>query len=75
VSRPGAQKSGPSTGATTFAKVREKLKPVYTEPGQARIQALLMVGRSFSAGWKNTDITAMQLFEELCVQFHMRRAD
>ena len=56
--------------AATSAKTREKPKPVYAEPGQARIQALRMVWPIACRRLEEfPNINAMQLFEELCVQF------
>jgi hypothetical protein len=60
----------PPATAAMPAKTPDRPKPVYAEPGQARIQALRMVWpiacrrlEEFPA------ISAMQLFEELCIQF------
>jgi hypothetical protein len=51
-------------------KLQEKSQPVYAEPGKARIQALgtawPIVCRRLEA---LPNINAMQLFEELCIQF------
>ena len=56
--------------AATSPKTREKPKPVYAEPGQARIQALRMVWPIACRRLEEfPNINAMQLFEELCVQF------
>jgi hypothetical protein len=56
--------------AAASAKTREKPKPVYAEPGQARIQALRMVWPIACRRLEEfPNINAMQLFEELCVQF------
>lgn len=60
----------PSSVAVTPAITPEKPKPVYAEPGHARIQAL-------RAAWpivcrrleEFPNINAMQLFDELCIQF------
>jgi hypothetical protein len=52
------------------AKLQSKTQPVYASPGNARIQALRMawpiVARRLD-GMPN--ISAMQLFDELCIQF------
>jgi hypothetical protein len=57
-------------GAKTSAKLQKKPQVVYAAPGHARIQALRMawpiVARRLE-GMPN--ISAMQLFDELCVQF------
>ncbi|ESX09206.1 hypothetical protein X767_32935 [Mesorhizobium sp. LSJC264A00] len=50
--------------------MQEKPKPVYAEPGQARVQALRMVWPIVSRRLEEfPNINATQLFEELCVQF------
>ncbi|MBV8744937.1 MAG: transposase family protein [Xanthobacteraceae bacterium] len=55
---------------TPAAKMQERPKPVYAEPGQARIQALRMVWPIVCRRLEEfPTINAMQLFEELCVQF------
>jgi hypothetical protein len=60
----------PPAPAVTSAKTREKPKPVYAEPGQARVQALRMVWPIVCRRLEEfPNINAMQLFEELCVQF------
>lgn len=60
----------PATPVATSAKVPEKPKPVYAEPGQARVQALRMVWPIVCRRLEEfPTINAMQLFEELCVQF------
>ena len=55
------------------AKLQRKPRPVYAAPGNARIQALRMawpiVARRLE-GMPN--ISAMQLFDELCIQFPAR---
>jgi hypothetical protein len=52
------------------AVAASKPKPVYAEPGQARIQALRMVWPIVCRRLEEfPTINAMQLFEELCVQF------
>ena len=60
----------PPAPAVTSAQTREKPKPVYAEPGQARVQALRMVWPIVCRRLEEfPNINAMQLFEELCVQF------
>ncbi len=60
----------PATPAATAAKLQPKPKPVYAEPGQARIQALRMVWPIVCRRLEEfPNINATQLFEELCVQF------
>ncbi|UVK48862.1 transposase family protein (plasmid) [Mesorhizobium sp. AR07] len=60
----------PPTPAATAAKMQEKPKPVYAEPGQARVQALRMVWPIVCRRLEEfPNINAAQLFEELCVQF------
>lgn len=60
----------PPTPAATAAKMQEKPKPVYAEPGQARVQALRMVWPIVCRRLEEfPNINATQLFEELCVQF------
>jgi hypothetical protein len=60
----------PPSPAVAASKTREKPKPVYAEPGQARIQALRMVWPIVCRRLEEfPTINAMQLFEELCVQF------
>ncbi len=50
----------------------DKPKPVYAEPGQARIQALRMVWPIACRRLEEfPNINAMQLFEELCVSFQV----
>jgi hypothetical protein len=59
--------------AKMAAKLQRKPRPVYAAPGNARIQALRMawpiVARRLE-GMPN--ISAMQLFDELCIQFPAR---
>jgi hypothetical protein len=56
--------------AATPVTTPDKQKPVYAEPGQARIQALRMVWPIACRRLEEfPNINAMQLFEELCVQF------
>ncbi|WP_258598297.1 transposase family protein [Mesorhizobium sp. AR07] len=58
------------TPAAKAAKMQEKLKPVYAEPGQARVQALRMVWPIVCRRLEEfPNINATQLFEELCIQF------
>ena len=60
----------PPAPAAPPAKTPDKPKPVYAEPGQARIQALRMVWPIACRRLEEfPNINAMQLFEELCVQF------
>ncbi|BCH34944.1 transposase [Mesorhizobium sp. L-8-10] len=60
----------PPTPPVTAAKMQEKPKPVYAEPGQARVQALRMVWPIVCRRLEEfPNINATQLFEELCVQF------
>ncbi|BAB52601.1 mll6279 [Mesorhizobium japonicum MAFF 303099] len=55
---------------TPPATMQEKPKPVYAEPGQARVQALRMVWPIVCRRLEEfPNINATQLFEELCVQF------
>jgi hypothetical protein len=66
---PLSPKSEPAP-ATKSADALPKPKPIYVQPGKARIQALRtvwpIVFRRLEA---LPNINAMQLFEELCVQF------
>jgi len=58
------------TAAATSTKMQDKPKPVYAEPGQARIQALRMAWPIVCRRLEELpNINTMQLFEELCVQF------
>jgi len=60
----------PPAPAVKSAKTQEKPKPVYAEPGQARVQALRMVWPIACRRLEEfPNINAMQLFEELCIQF------
>jgi hypothetical protein len=60
----------PPTAAVQPAMTPDKPKPVYAEPGQARIQALRMVWPIACRRLEEfPTISAMQLFEELCIQF------
>ena len=62
--------ASPAATAATAAKLQEKPKPVYAEPGQARVQALRMVWPIVCRRLEEfPNINATQLFEELCVQF------
>ncbi len=55
----------PPAPAVTSAQTREKPKPVYGEPGQARVQALRMVWPIVCRRLEEfPNINAMQLFEE-----------
>jgi hypothetical protein len=69
-SNPVSQPATARIPTTTPANTREKPQPVYAEPGRARIQALRMVWpiacRRLEA---LPNINAMQLFDELCIQF------
>jgi len=50
--------------------MQEKPEPVYAEPGHARIQALRMAWPIVCRRLEEfPTINAMQLFEELCIQF------
>jgi hypothetical protein len=58
------------TAVATSAKMQEKPKPIYAEPGRARVQALRMVWPIACRRLEELpNINAMQLFEELCIQF------
>jgi hypothetical protein len=61
----------PSVPTQVSATVRtEKPQPVYAEPGHARVQALRMVWPIVSRRLEGLpNINAMQLFDELCIQF------
>ena len=62
--------AAPAATAATAAKLQEKPRPVYAEPGQARVQALRMVWPIVCRRLEEfPNINATQLFEELCVQF------
>ena len=55
---------------TASANMREKLQPVYAERGHARVQALRMVWPIVCRRLEGLpNINAMQLFDELCIQF------
>src|SRR5690242_16521032 len=52
------------------ANASERLQPLYAKPGDARVQALRMVWPIVCRRLEGLpNINAMQLFEELCVQF------
>jgi hypothetical protein len=60
----------PPTPGVADAKMQEKPTPIYAEPGRARIQALRMVWPIVCRRLEELpNINAMQLFDELCVQF------
>jgi hypothetical protein len=60
----------PHATAAAPAKASEKPKPVYAQPGHAQIPALRMVWPIACRRLEELpNINAMQLFEELCVQF------
>jgi hypothetical protein len=60
----------PPTAAAPPVTALDKPKPVYAEAGQARIQALRMVWPIACRRLEEfPNINALQLFEELCVQF------
>jgi hypothetical protein len=61
----------PATSSTpTLVKTQEKPQPVYAPPGNARIHALRMVWPIVCRRLEGLpNINAMQLFEELCIQF------
>ncbi|WP_287306811.1 DDE-type integrase/transposase/recombinase [Mesorhizobium sp.] len=60
----------PTATAAPPTKTSEKPKPVYAEPGQGRIQALRMAWPIACRRLEEfPNINAMQLFDELCVQF------
>jgi hypothetical protein len=68
-SAPAALKLAIPPAAATPATTPDKPKPVYAEPGQARIQALRMVWPIACRRLEEfPTISAMQLFKELCVQ-------
>jgi hypothetical protein len=59
-----------STTAVAVPPPPEKLKPVYAEPGQARVHALRMVWPIVCRRLESLpNINAAQLFDELCVQY------
>jgi hypothetical protein len=58
------------TPAAAAVKMPEKPKPVYADPGQARVQALRMVWPIACRRLEEfPTISAMQLFEAMCVRF------
>jgi hypothetical protein len=60
----------PSPATAISAKVPAKPEPVYAEAGRARVQALRMVWPIACRRLEELpNINAMQLFEELCIQF------
>ncbi len=60
----------PPTPVATLTKMHEKPEPAYAEPGHARIQALRMAWPIVCRRLEEfPTINAMQLFEELCIQF------
>jgi hypothetical protein len=69
IASPSAAPKIPPTAAPS-PKTSEKPRPVYAEPGQGRIQALRMAWPIACRRLEEfPNINAMQLFEELCVQF------
>jgi hypothetical protein len=69
--RPAAPESAiPTTSTSVSSKLPKRPSLVYAKRGQARIQALRMVWPIVSRRLEGLpNINAMQLFEELCVQF------
>lgn len=66
----GAQTGDPTSSCRDIREMPEKPKPVYAEPGQARVQARRMVWPIVCRRLEEfPNINAMQLFEELCVRF------
>jgi hypothetical protein len=64
------QPATPPAPTGTSANRQEKPKLVYAERGQARVQALRMVWPIVSRRLEDLpNVNAMQLFEELCIQF------
>jgi hypothetical protein len=60
----------PTPATVALPRLRERVTPVYAEPGQARIQALRMVWPIVCRRLESLpNINASQLFDELCVQF------
>nr|WP_321985972.1 hypothetical protein [uncultured Lichenicoccus sp.] len=56
--------------AAASVKMQDKPKPIYAEPGRARVQALRMVWPIVCRRLEEIpNINAMQLFDELCIQF------
>jgi len=65
-----AQPATPPAPTPASANTREKAQPVYAKRGQARVQALRMVWPIVCRRLEGLpNINAMQLFDELCVQF------
>lgn len=63
-------KTTPTTITATAVKLQEKPQPVYAQSGRARIQALRTVWPIVCRRLEGLpNINAMQLFEELCLQF------
>jgi hypothetical protein len=71
VTPPAASRlTAPPATVPTAVQAQEKPQPVYAERGQARIQALRMAWPIVSRRLEGLpNINAMQLFEELCIQF------
>ena len=64
------QPVSPSVSTTASASTQEKPQPVYAKPGHARVQALRMVWPIVCRRLEGLpNINAMQLFDELCIQF------
>lgn len=60
----------PETPPVRDSKLQEKPQPIYAESGHARVQALRMVWPIVCRRLESLpNINAMQLFEELCIQF------
>jgi len=60
----------PETPPVRDPKLQEKPQPIYAERGHARVQALRMVWPIVCRRLEGLpNINAMQLFEELCIQF------
>lgn len=67
---PALKPLAPPTATRKSEEMQEKPKPVYAEPGQARVQALRMVWPIVCRRLEEfPSINATQLFEELCIQF------
>jgi hypothetical protein len=65
-----ATSEAPMTVAKMAAKLQRKPRPVYAAPGNARIQALRMAWPIIARRLEGMpNISAMQLFDELCIQF------
>jgi hypothetical protein len=64
------QLATPPIPTPTSANTREKSQPVYAERGHARVQALRMAWPIVCRRLEGLpNINAMQLFDELCIQF------